>query len=83
MFSSLFGRSKIFNQQLHDYCLKSTNESIQKMIERMKEERKKNQFKLILANPSSNSPSGNPIIPIIIIFFSISSIFYNLYYRKR
>jgi hypothetical protein len=63
-------KPKFFNQELHNYCLKSTNESIKKMIENYEKERKKQQYKLILYDDDYPSKPNNSII-IVAFFLSI------------
>ena len=80
MLSSIFlKRPKIFNQELHNYCIKSTNESIRKIIEKNEKERKLPKLKLNSIDdiPSSLEPNGN-IILASIFFLSIAS-FINLF----
>ena len=53
MLCSILKRPNYFNKQLSDYCLKSTNESIKKMIEKCDEERKYKSIKLNLTTNDS------------------------------
>jgi hypothetical protein len=64
-------KPKIYNQELHNYCLKSTNESIKKMIENYEKERKKEQYKLILFDDDFPSKPNNNSIFAVVFFLSI------------
>jgi hypothetical protein len=84
MLSSIFlKRPKIFNQELHNYCLKSTNESIRKLVEKNEKERKfKFDDKLFIASDNSNPNPNNNIITFL-CFLSVSSILLYFYNSKR
>lgn len=69
MLCSILKRPSFFNKSLKDFCLKSTNESIKKIIEKCHEERKYKQIKLNLTTNDSCPEPNNNIIPFI--FFSL------------
>ena len=82
MLSSVLSRPKFFNKELHDYCLKSTKESIQKLVEKKEAERKLIKLNLNLETIVDNSnPDDNNIFPFI-CFLSISS-FILYFYRQK
>jgi hypothetical protein len=82
MLCSILKRPNYFNKSLHDYCLKSTNNSIKKIIENCDEERKYKSVKFNLTtNDSCPEPKNNNNIPFI-CFLSISSFLLYLYNRK-
>jgi hypothetical protein len=83
MLCSILKRPNFFNKSLKDFCLKSTNESIKKIVENCDEERK---YKLVKFNLTTNDSYPEPnnknnIIPFI-CFLSISSFLLYFYNRK-
>jgi hypothetical protein len=83
MLCSNLKRPFFFNKSLQDYCLKSTNESIKKMIEKCDEERKYKSIKFNLTtNDSCPEPNNNNNIIPFICFLSISSFLLYFYNRK-
>ena len=82
MICSILKRPNFFNKSLQDYCLKSTNESIKRIVEKCDEERKYKSVKFNLTtNDSYPEPNNNNIIPFI-CFLSISSFLLYFYNRK-
>ena len=88
MFS--YKRPIFFNKDLHNYCLKSTDDFIQNLIKKNEEERKLKNFKInlvtenSLAIPSSNSNfNPNSYIFSVFIFLSTSSFIYYFYNSKK
>jgi hypothetical protein len=76
-------RPNFFNQKLHDYCLKSTNESIKKKIMNCDEERKINKnTSFVLQDSFPSEPNNNNIIAVV-CFLSVSSFLYYFYNSKR
>jgi hypothetical protein len=83
MLCSILKRPNFFNKSLHDYCLKSTNNSIKKIIENCDEERKYKSVKFNLTtNESCPEPNNNNNIIPFIYFLSISSFLLYFYNRK-
>jgi len=75
----------IYNQNIREYCLKSTNESIKKLIEKSNEERKNKELQLNLVTnyvPSNNPNLNNPYLPVL-IFLSVTSFIYYFYNSKK
>jgi hypothetical protein len=81
MLCSILKRPNYFNKSLQDYCLKSTNESIKKIIQKCDEERKHKSIKFNLTTNESCPEPNNNIIPFI-CFLSISSFLIYFYNRK-
>ncbi len=82
MLSSNFKRTKFFNQDLYNLSLKSTNESIKKIVENNNKERKFKNIKInLIKEDTSLQPNNNYIISLV-CFLSISSFFY-LFYRTK
>lgn len=69
-------RPKFFNQNIHDYCLKSTNESIRKKIEKYDEERKRKAISLDLNIIEYDFKPKNEAIPFILLISITSFVFY-------
>jgi len=83
MLCSILKRPIFFNKSLQDYCLKSTNESIKKIIENCDEERKNKLTKFNLTtNDPCPEPNNNNNIVHFICFLSISSFLIYFYNRK-
>jgi len=88
MLAPFMSRPKIFNTKLHDYCLKSTNDSVRRMIENREKERKFKNIDLsyLLKDSNSSNPDNNNnnniIVPFVFIL-SISSIIYYFYNYKK
>jgi hypothetical protein len=83
MLTSILKKPKFFNQELHNYCLKSTNDSIKRMVERYDTERRNKKILLNLNQDSCPSdPNKNSAIAII-FFLSVSSFLYYFYNSKR
>lgn len=78
-----FGKPRkqlIINKSLNDYCMKSTQESIKKIIEKSNLERNKEKINNILDdNDENKKPELN--LYSFFIFLSISSIGFILYKR--
>lgn len=78
-----FGKPRkqlIINKSLNDYCMKSTQESIKKIIEKSNLERNKENINNILDdNDENKKPELN--LYSFFIFLSISSIGFILYKR--
>jgi len=84
MLSSIIMKPKIFNQKLHDYCLKSTNDSIKKKVEMYNEERKNGLVKFnLLKNSFDDDDDPNKNIIPFICFLSISSFLMYIYITKK
>ena len=82
MLTSILKKPKFFNQELHNYCLKSTNDSIKRMVEKYDTERKSKKINLNLTQTSLPSdPDKNSVIAII-CFLSVSSFLYYFYNSK-
>jgi hypothetical protein len=79
-------RSALFNQNLHNYLLQSTNNYIKKLVEKTDEERKSPKYKLDLVTentvPNPNSNPNNFILPVL-VFLSTSTIIYYFYNSKK
>jgi hypothetical protein len=83
MLTSILKKPIFFNQELHNYCLKSTNDSIKRMSEKYEKERKNPKISLNLNQDSCPSdPNKNSAIAII-CFLSVSSFLYYFYNSKR
>ena len=82
-----YKRPIFFNQDLHNYCLKSMNDSIKKRIEKNDEERKFKNFKinLVTENSVATNSNFNPqnFIFSVFIFLSTSSFIYYFYNSKK
>lgn len=63
MLSSIFKKPNFFNHHLHDLCLKSSNESIKKIVARYNDERKYKN--LIISEDSGSNNPNKKIIPFI------------------
>jgi hypothetical protein len=77
MFFPSLRRSPIFNQKLHDYCLKSTYDSINKKVAKIDQERKTRtnfNYDLLLKNVFLN-PDPNNIFTPLLVFLSISFLY--------
>ena len=81
MLSSLLFKKPIYiNRSLHDYCRKSTEESIRKKTEKYNLERNKPVLNTTFTiNNDNNNPEFN--IYTFLLFLSISSI--SFYFYKR
>jgi hypothetical protein len=90
MFSVFCKKPLFVNKPLRDFILQTTNESIKRQIEF----REKYKFKQFLTTSLSaiednndpnrpNRPDDDTLIPYIIGFLSLSSIFYYFYFKKR
>lgn len=77
-----------FNEQINNFCLKLTKESINKYTKKIEDKNKNNDSKLFniesdFSNPNSN-PSNNPFIIIYCIgLFSFASFFYFFLKTKK
>jgi len=83
MLSSNLKRTKFFNQDLYNFCFKSTNESIKKIVEKNDKERNLKNIKINLIKQDTSSQPNNNYIISLIGFLSISSIFYIFYRTKK
>ena len=78
--SFLFKKPIYINSSLHDYCRKSTEESIRKKTEKYNLERKNQMLNTtIISNNDNNNPDFK--IYTFLLFLSISSI--SFYFYKR
>ena len=81
-----FYTKPFFNKKLSDYCLQSTMESIQKIVEKQKKERKIpkiNTDSLALTTHNSNPNIDPNNLNYFILFLSISSFMYFFYKRIK
>ena len=69
------------NQTIRDYIMKSTQDSIQKMVERTNLERNKVKFKNPLVDDDDEKPNFN--FNNFLIFIAISSVSFLLYKRLK
>lgn len=74
MLTSILRKPIYYNKELHDYCLKSTNDSIKRIIEKNDEERKKKLicFDLQVKDINCDFKPKNEVFPFI-LFLSVSS----------
>lgn len=75
--SCMMRNSIIFNKSLHDYCKKTTEESIRKLTEKYNLER--NKPKIINPLDDNNNPNFNFFR--FLIFLSITSLTFCFYKR--
>lgn len=86
MFSSIFNKNGVYNPTLSNYCIKSTNESIRKMVEKYNEEQKEKRidFGLLIANSSKDpDPNKNTFFIQFFCFLSTSTFIYYLLNKKQ
>jgi hypothetical protein len=79
-------RPKLFNENLHNYCLQSTNNYIKKLVGKIDEERKFPKCKIDLVTENYVSdPNSNPnnFIFSVLVFLSTTSILYYFYNSKK
>jgi len=79
-------RPKLFNQNLHNHCLQSTNNYIKKLVEKTYEERKNPKYKIDLVTENTvSNPNSNPnnFILRVLVFLSTSTILYYFYNSKN
>jgi len=84
--NKVFYTKPFFNKKLSDYCLQSTMESIQKIVEKQKKERKLpkiNTDSLVLTTNNSNPNIDPNNFNYFILFLSISSFMYFFYKRIK
>jgi hypothetical protein len=79
-------RPALFNENLHNYCLKYTNNYIKKLVEKIDEERKNPKYKIDLVTENTvSNPNSNPnnFIFSVLVFLSTSSFLYYYYNSKK
>ena len=76
MFTSILRKPIYYNKKLHDYCLKSTNDSIKKIAEKYDEERKRKAISLDLNIIDYNLKPKNETLPFILLISITSFVFY-------
>jgi hypothetical protein len=81
MFNALFNKPKYFNKNLHEYCLKSTTESIRKKINVIDDENKINNDLIIFPKNNKLTYKLNTLIPIV-FFLSFASIL-NYFFKTK
>jgi len=83
MLSFMTKRPIYFNKNLSDYCTSSTNESIRKIIEKLKLERSKPKIKVSFNDDDDNSEKPELNFFHFIAFLSISYGTYFFYKRIK
>jgi hypothetical protein len=80
MFFPIFSNNRIFNQQLRNKCLNSTNKSIQKMVETLN----KRENKIVVSNLIQNNEitKNNYFVPLIYFLSTSTYLVYILFKRK-
>lgn len=78
MLTSILKKPIYYNKELHDYCLKSTNDSIKKMIEKNNEERKKKSvyFDLQIKEKEYTFEPKNEVFPFLLFLSASTFLFY-------
>ena len=74
---------QVFNKSLHEYCKRSTQESIKKLTEKYNSDKNKPKISNLLL--SENGDSGKPEFTFygFLVFLSISTIGFILYKRLK
>jgi len=89
MFSVFCKKPFFVNKPLREILLQTTNDSIKRQIEFKEKQKFHNLITTSLASLNNNGsndpnrPNDDALIPYIIGFLSLSSIFYYFYFKKR
>ena len=81
----VFSKSPFYNKKLSDYCKQTTMESIRSIVENnknMKHTLDKNKYQLV-STLCASSPVPPPNFNNILIFLSLSSMFFYFFINKK
>ena len=80
MFTSILKKPELYNKELRQYCLQSTNDSIKRIVQR---EKKVLRFNLVEKDNYPDDPSyNNNYTNYFLYFLSTSTFAYYLYKRN-
>ena len=82
MFSIFYKNPMLIKQTLRELIIRSTNDSIKRQME-YNEPETKNVGQILSPFVPDNPKHPGSIVPLVVVFLSVSSIFYYFYRNKK
>jgi hypothetical protein len=83
MFTLFYKNPILINQTLRELIIRSTNDSIKRQLEyNNKELQNTPQIMCPFLHDNPKQPGSN-IVPLVVAFLSVSSVFYYFYWNKK
>lgn len=83
MFSIFYKNQILIKQPLRDFILRLTNDSVKRQIEYNGKKIQNTEQIVSTFSPDNPKQPGCNVVPLVVVFLSVSSICYYFYWNKK